>query len=399
VKNETGRVGNGDRVAKWRSGAGIVCSGKLEVVVTPNGTVSLDNGLRTRGLAKSFGPQTAVAGLDLDVRSGEIFGLVGPDGAGKTTTLRMLAGILDPDAGDAWVGGISVREDPEGVKGIIGYMSQRFSLYGDLTVAENIYFFANLFHVPADERIRREQQLLEASRMTPFRDRLAKDLSGGMKQKLALTCTLIHRPRILYLDEPTTGVDPVSRRDFWKILYGLVREGMTLVVSTPYMDEAERCNRIAFLHQGRVLRCAGPRELKREIPGELVEVNGINTAGLGAGSDGLPPGEPCRTPPLCEPTGSVSADGRPAARGSQVPESDQRAICLSDIPGVTGIQVFGSRLHVSVPSAAAAMPLIARRLAAAGHPNHTLRPIHPGLEDVFISLVQGDSSSEKGRPS
>ncbi len=308
-----------------------------------------ENGIRVSGLSKSFGDVPAVAGLDLEVRSGEIFGLVGPDGAGKTTTLRMLSGILDPDSGDAFVGGISVREDSESVKKIIGYMSQRFSLYGDLTVAENIFFFANLFHVPPEERNRQEQRLLEASRMTPFRNRLARNLSGGMKQKLALTCTLIHRPRILFLDEPTTGVDPVSRRDFWKILYGLVREGMTLVVSTPYMDEAERCNRLAFIHKGRVLRCASPRELKTCIPGELVEISGPDWAGI---------------------SGS-----------------------LAGVPGILGTQIFGNRLHVEVASAEAAIPLLSDRLGQAGHEGCSFRRIHPGLEDVFISLVE---NSEKG---
>lgn len=304
-----------------------------------------DNSIAVRSLRKSFPGVEAVAGLDFTVGSGEIFGLVGPDGAGKTTTLRMLCGILDIDAGDATVGGISVRRDPEGVKALAGYMSQRFSLYGDLTVAENIYFFANLFHVPADERARREQQLLEASRMTPFRDRLARNLSGGMKQKLALSCALIHQPRVLFLDEPTTGVDPVSRRDFWKILYGLVRKGMTLIVSTPYMDEAERCNRIAFMHQGRILRCATPRDLKRAIPGELIEVQTDGTHGVEKHLDGL--------------------------------------------PGITGIQKFGSRLHVQVERADTAIPHIDARLRTGGIASPRLRVIQPSLEDVFIDLVEG----------
>lgn len=315
------------------------------------------NDIVVAGLHKAFGETRAVAGIDLEVRSGEIFGLVGPDGAGKTTTLRMLAGILDIDAGDATVGGLSVRDDPEGIKGLVGYMPQRFSLYGDLTVAENIFFFANLFHIPADERARREQQLLEASRMTPFRDRLARNLSGGMKQKLALTCTLIHRPRILFLDEPTTGVDPVSRRDFWKILYELVREGMTLVVSTPYMDEAERCNRVAFMHEGRLLRCASPQALKAAMPGELVEIR----------CDGSPTGEP-RIP---EPHGRNDLDRS-----------------LQGLPGIAHIRKFGSRRHVQVADAAASMPVIDRRLREAGRTDHALRRIHPSLEDVFIALVE-----------
>ncbi len=310
-----------------------------------------NNGIIVRGLEKGFPGVKAVAGIDLEIGSGEIFGLVGPDGAGKTTTLRMLCGILDIDAGEARVGGIPVRENPEGVKALAGYMSQRFSLYGDLTVAENIYFFANLFHVPADERVRREQQLLEASRMTPFRDRLARNLSGGMKQKLALSCALIHRPRILFLDEPTTGVDPVSRRDFWKILYSLVREGMTLVVSTPYMDEAERCNRIAFMHKGRILRCASPRELKQGIPGDLIEVQADGIHGL-----------------------------------------DRRML---EVSGVTGVQKFGSRLHVRVAAAATGMPRIAERMRAEGIAEPAMRLIHPSLEDVFIDLVEGAGTARE----
>ncbi len=314
------------------------------------------SGITARGLRKAFADRVAVDRLDLEVRPGEIFGLVGPDGAGKTTALRLLCGILDPDAGDAEVGGRSVRQDPEGVKALVGYMSQRFSLYGDLTVAENIYFFANLFHVPADERRRREQELLEASRMTPFRDRLARNLSGGMKQKLALTCTLIHRPQILFLDEPTTGVDPVSRRDFWKILYGLVRQGMTLVVSTPYMDEAERCNRLAFMHQGRLLRCASPRELKQNLPGDLIEVAGAPAHDLSERLRGL--------------------------------------------PFVDGLQLFGSRLHVQVARAGEGLALIDHALRQAGVQGHTLRQIAPSLEDVFISLVRspaGAQGFEEGR--
>ena len=228
--------------------------------------------LRATGLRKEFGEVTAVDGVALEAARGEIFGLVGPDGAGKTTTIRMLCGVLLPTAGEAEVAGFDVRHQPEEVKRRIGYMPQRFSLYGDLTVAENLYFFANLYRVPRAERVRRERELLEFSRLGPFRDRLAQNLSGGMKQKLALACTLIHTPEVLFLDEPTTGVDPVSRRDFWRILYSLLREGVTLFVSTPYMDEAERCNRVALMDKGRLLVTDRPKALKEQMHGELLEV-------------------------------------------------------------------------------------------------------------------------------
>lgn len=196
--------------------------------------------------------------VSFEVAPGEVFGLIGPDGAGKTTTMRMLTAIMDPTEGSATVLGFDTRRDEQAIKERIGYVSQRFSLYGDLTVAENMEFFADLFQAPPDERAERAHRLLAASRMQPFTGRLARDLSGGMKQKLALACALIHTPQALFLDEPTTGVDPVSRRDFWAILYELVGEGMTLIVSTPFMDEAERCHRIALMHRGRILICDTP---------------------------------------------------------------------------------------------------------------------------------------------
>ena len=204
---------------------------------------------------------------------GEIFGLVGPDGAGKTTTMRMLAGVLPPDAGSIFVDGVDVVADPEEGKQHISYMPQRFGLYEDLTVDENIRFYADLFEVAADVREERARRLLAASGMSQFRSRLAGQLSGGMKQKLGLTCALVHTPKILLLDEPTTGVDPVSRRDFWRILYGLREDGVTILITTAYLDEAERCNRLALLHSGRVLYCDTPTALKQRMPGALVVVS------------------------------------------------------------------------------------------------------------------------------
>jgi ABC-2 type transport system ATP-binding protein len=210
--------------------------------------------LQTHGLTRRFGELAAVDGLDLEIARGEIFGLVGPDGAGKTTTLRMLCGLIEPTSG-------TVTAPP---RDAIGYMAQRFGLYSDLTVDENMRFYADLFGVSRAERESLLPGLLRMTRMAEFRDRAAGKLSGGMKQKLALMCTLLHRPQVLLLDEPTNGVDPVSRRDFWAILYQLLKDGITIVMATAYMDEAERCNRVGLLHRGRLIRCDVPDVMKRE---------------------------------------------------------------------------------------------------------------------------------------
>jgi ABC-2 type transport system ATP-binding protein len=299
--------------------------------------------IAARGLRKSFGATAAVEGLDLEVASGEIFGLVGPDGAGKTTAIRLLCGILDADAGEAAVAGFDVLREPEEVKRRIGYQSQRFSLYGDLTVAENLRFFASLHRVAGTERRRREDELLEFSRLAPYRDRLAQDLSGGMKQKLALACTLIHTPAVLFLDEPTTGVDPVSRRDFWKILYDLLRGGVTILVSTPYLDEAERCGRVALVDRGRVRLCDTPEGLRARMQGRLLEL-------------------------------------------SATPQRRAREV-LALLPGVAGIQVFGDRLHLWLRDGGPGEAAVCAHLAASGIAACGVRPIAPGLEDVFVSLL------------
>jgi ABC-2 type transport system ATP-binding protein len=310
--------------------------------------------VRAAGLSKSFGRVTAVDGIDLEVRPGEIFGIVGPDGAGKTTLIRMLVGILDPTGGAAEVAGFDVVRRPEEVKRRIGYMSQRFSLYGDLTVAENLRFFANLFHVPRAERLRKEKELLQASRMEPFRDRLADRLSGGMKQKLALACTLIHTPEVLFLDEPTTGVDPVSRRDFWKILYDLLKEKVTIVVSTPYMDEAERCHRVALMDKGKVLTVDTPEHMKTGMQGELLEI-------------------------------------------TATPQRPAREV-LAARQEVRGIQIFGDRLHVWVSDAARDEKSLLDHLRAAGISVSSSRRLTPGLEDVFVSLLSGQASPSPAPP-
>jgi ABC-2 type transport system ATP-binding protein len=211
-----------------------------------------------------------------------MFGLIGPDGAGKTTLIRILSSLLDPDAGECWILDIPVAREPEKIRGIIGYMPQRFSLYPDLTVAENLRFFADLFRVPKAERRQRSEELLEFSRLTPFVKRRAGQLSGGMKQKLALSCALIHTPEVLVLDEPTTGVDPVSRREFWGILGKLKTDGVTILVSTPYMDEAEQCDRIALMHKGKVLTTGRARNIAGEFPGTVFAVAGGDMPGLAA---------------------------------------------------------------------------------------------------------------------
>jgi len=216
----------------------------------------------TQNLTRRFGDLTAVDRLNLSVEAGEIFGLVGPDGAGKTTTLRLLCGLMDPSEGSARVAGRDVAREPQAVKDRIGYMAQRFGLYQDLTVQENMDFYADLFGLVGGERAELEQRLLRMTRMEPFRDRRAGQLSGGMKQKLSLMCTLLHKPEILFLDEPTNGVDPVSRRDFWTILYQLLKDGITIFMTTAYLDEAERCYRVGLMYRGKLIRCDTPEALK-----------------------------------------------------------------------------------------------------------------------------------------
>jgi ABC-2 type transport system ATP-binding protein len=227
--------------------------------------------IETRDLTRRFGDLTAVDHLNLTVSQGEIFGLVGPDGAGKTTTMRMLCGLVDPDEGTARVAGHDVARESQQVKDKIGYMAQRFGLYLDLSVEENMNFYADLFGIIGSTRVDLKTRLLRMTRMEPYRDRHAGRLSGGMKQKLALMCTLLHKPQILFLDEPTNGVDPVSRRDFWAILYELLKEGITILMATAYLDEAERCNRVGLMHRGRLIRCNTPEALKHEAGADNLE--------------------------------------------------------------------------------------------------------------------------------
>jgi len=226
--------------------------------------------IKIENFKKSYGDIVAVNGVSYSVAKGEMFGLVGPDGAGKTSTIRMLTGLMRPDAGNAEVLGYDLRTQQNKIKNEIGYLSQKFSLYGDLTVDENIEFFADIHGVKNYKD--RRNELLEFTRLTPFRDRLAEKLSGGMKQKLALACTLIHKPKIIFLDEPTTGVDPVSRRDFWKILSNLQKDGITIFMTTPYLDEAERCNRIALMNNGEIISWDTPKNVKASLKEQIVEI-------------------------------------------------------------------------------------------------------------------------------
>ena len=230
------------------------------------------NAIETENLTKRFGDLAAVEGLTLSVAEGEIFGLVGPDGAGKTTTMRLLTAIMDPTGGEAWVAGHHIVREAGKIKENIGYMSQRFGLYTDLTVMENINFYADIYNEPRRGGSEKIDRLLSFSNLTPFKKRLAGNLSGGMKQKLGLACALIHTPKVLFLDEPTNGVDPVSRRDFWRILHQLLAENVTIFVSTAYLDEADRCHRVGLIHRGRLLACGTPGEVKKLMRGTILEI-------------------------------------------------------------------------------------------------------------------------------
>lgn len=295
-----------------------------------------------RGLTRSFGAETAVDALTFDVERGELFGLVGPDGAGKTTTLRMLAGVLRPTRGEAWIAGVEVGADPEGVKPHIAYMAQRFGLYEDLTVRENLDFYADLYRVPKAERPKRLERLYAFSRLGAFQDRLAGKLSGGMKQKLSLSCCLIHQPDVLLLDEPTFGVDPISRRELWLILHEMVASGVTIIVSTSYLDEAERCDRVALLDEGRIIALDAPASLQNSLAGTMLSV---------------------RTPD--------------ARRARDV---------LRGVAAVESASLFGDAVHALLaPGSDRGATLAA--LAAEDITVTESREILPSLEDVFIHLV------------
>ena len=300
-------------------------------------------------LTRSFGTVRAVEDLNFTVEPGEIFGLVGPDGAGKTTTMRLLTGVMEPNGGEAWVMGKHVVREAEEVKEDIGYMSQRFGLYPDLTVEENLQFYADLYGVPTKGLEHKIHELLSFSNLTPFKKRQAGRLSGGMKQKLGLACALIHTPKVLFLDEPTNGVDPVSRRDFWRILYSLLKEGVTIFVSTAYLDEAERCHRVALLHQGRLLACDTPDRVKGLMRGRILEV--------------------------------------------RVNRAREAAALLRLRVKAESIGLFGDRIHVVTMDWAPTAREVSAVLQAEGFALQGMQPIEPSLEDVFVSVMASEEAA------
>ncbi|HEY85128.1 MAG TPA: ABC transporter ATP-binding protein [Chloroflexi bacterium] len=308
--------------------------------------------ITTENLSKKFGDITAVNGLNLDVKQGEIFGLVGPDGAGKTTTIRMLVAIMLPTEGTASVTGYDTVKEAEAIKHRIGYMAQQFNLYSDLSVSENLNFFADIFAVRGKIRRERIDRLLNFARLTEFTDRRAGHLSGGMKKKLALACSLIHEPDILFLDEPTTGVDPVSRREFWDILANLHIQGVTILVSTPYMDEAERCSRVGLMYDGDIIECDTPENIKALIAGELLELKPVSESLRGVGL---------------------------LRRAKQT---------VAPLDGVLEAQTFGDLLHIFVDNAGARQEAIVQALQTEGIRSQNLRQTRPRMEEAFISLVQ-----------
>jgi ABC-2 type transport system ATP-binding protein len=303
-------------------------------------------------LKKQYGDTLALASVSFDIMAGEMFGLIGPDGAGKTSLIRILTSLLDPDGGECHLLGISVTQEPAEVRKVIGYMPQRFSLYPDLTVGENLRFFADLFRVPKAQRLKRTEELLQFSRLSPFVKRRAGQLSGGMKQKLALSCALIHTPKVLILDEPTTGVDPVSRREFWEILKTLKEGGVSILVTTPYMDEAEKCDRVALINKGKILAVGTADEIIRRFSGSVYALFGRN----------LP---------------SIAGWFKRRLHPNQV-------------------QILGDRVHVSLfADTSETMDSLCKEALSGGPAIDSFESAQPGLEDTFIALIAAKEQSEK----
>ncbi len=303
-----------------------------------------DSIIQTTGLSRDFKKTRAVDTLDLTISSGELFGLVGPDGAGKTTTLRLLAGLLRLTEGEATIAGFDLRRQSESIKKHIGYMAQQFSLYAELTVLENLRFFAEIYDVPSKEIAERTENLLQFARLTEFTNRRAGHLSGGMQKKLALACTLIHEPKILLLDEPTTGVDPVSRREFWNILTDLHLNGTTIIVSTPYMDEADRCSRVGLIYEGKLVICDTPRKIKAELKGDMVE---------------------------------LLTDEWQAAQELAM-----------QLPSVLEVQTYGEALHLLVEDGEKSLKQITKAMKKSGITFRGARVAPVRMEEAFISLIR-----------
>ena len=305
-------------------------------------------------LVKRFGDFVAVDRISLETRKGEIFGFLGPNGAGKSTTIRMLCGLLKPTAGIARVAGYDVSREPEAVRQNIGYMSQKFSLYNDLKIIENIRLFAGLYNVPKQQLRERIDWALEMSDLKDKQDLIVASLPSGWKQRLALGCAVLHKPSIIFLDEPTSGVDPITRRQFWDVIYGMAHEGVTVFVTTHYMEEAEYCNRLALIFRGKMVALGTPSELKhKSMKGELLLVE-------------------------CDPLGTA-------------------VDVLHANPAVMDAAVFGNALHLVVPSAEQAIPEVKQQLAGNGVAVHRIEKIRPSLEDVFVSLTT-EPRNGKGRP-
>ena len=299
--------------------------------------------IKTDNLTKRFGDLTAVDCLNLTVAKGELFGLIGSDGAGKTTIMRMLTGIMDPSSGSASVMGRHTVREAETIKEEIGYMSQRFGLYPDLTVLENIHFYADIYGLARKGREERIDRLLSFSSLAPFRRRQAGKLSGGMKQKLGLVCALIHTPQVLFLDEPTNGVDPVSRREFWRILHQLLKEGVTIFVATAYLDEADRCHRVGLIHKGKLLACDRPDRLRGLMQGAILEIHTDNAR--------------------------------------------KTALLLRErVPGAS-VGLFGDRLHLVTDDPGRGTEMVTEIMKEAGMGLRGIRQIEPSLEDVFVSVL------------